>query len=189
MTIIFDFLKIPSYTNDMEEQTLPVPFIDNTYENLAHVQAQNCVEPTERDISIIEEMAAIGCTPKEICQVLKIPQEIFRDHPLIKPAVLRGAERQKVSLRRLQWKTAQKNPIMQIFLGKQILGQADKVEHKNDESKELERARQAFADKLKNIIDVTPKRQTARTTKRKGSRSREVPVESVGERRTTSTAR
>ena len=39
----------------------------------------------------------------------------------------------KMSLRRLQWKSAQDgNVTMQIFLGKQWLGQTDKVEQKTD---------------------------------------------------------
>lgn len=164
----------------MSDNTLPVPVIDGAYENLANVIAENTIEPTQRDLEIIEEMAAIGCTPQEICTVLKIPKEIFKSHAQIKVCVERGAERARVSLRRLQWKTAQKNPIMQIFLGKQLLGQADKVEHKNDDTEALERARQTFANKLKNIIDVTPKRKTARTSNRGRKNNSEVPVDTMG---------
>jgi hypothetical protein len=47
------------------------------------------------------------------------------------------AEGQK-KLRRLQWKQAEHNPTMAIFLGKQYLGQADKVETKNESSHTIE---------------------------------------------------
>lgn len=172
----------------MEIENLPTPLIHDQYDNLANLVAEDTIEPTDRDIQIIEEMAAIGCTPKEICGVLKLSPEVFKLIPATKHAVLRGNERQKVSLRRLQWKTAQKNPVMQIFLGKQFLGQADKVEHK-DEDSELADARKGFANKLKNVIDVTPKRVPDKSTKRvrtrKGSK---VPVEGdVGKGRATST--
>lgn len=35
----------------------------------------------------------------------------------------------KISLRRMQWQLAAKNAAMAIFLGKNILGQTDRVEH------------------------------------------------------------
>lgn len=160
----------------------PISLIDVHYEKLAPVIAENTIEPTPKDLEIIEEMASIGCSPKEICGVLKIPVEIMKHLPEAKAACGRGAERAKMSLRRLQWKTAQKNPIMQIFLGKQILGQADKVEHRNDDS-DINKAKDGFANKLKNIIDVTPKRKTPDTTNGDGvSRSRKVSVDTVGKR-------
>ncbi len=170
----------------METENLPVPLIDNQFDSLANIYAEDVVEPTERDVQLIEEMAAIGCTAREIAGVLKLTLETLKNNAKAKDACLRGAERAKVSLRRLQWKTAQKNPIMQIFLGKQILGQADKVEHKNDD-KELEKARKSFEDKLKNIIDVTPKRRTTQSTKRKRIGSRKESVVDVGEGGTTPT--
>jgi hypothetical protein len=166
----------------METENLPTPLTDDRYETLVNVVAEDTVQPTERDMQIIEEMAAIGCTPKEICGVLKLSPDIFKLMPQTKDAVQRGNERQRVSLRRLQWKTAQKNPIMQIFLGKQILGQSDKVEHK-DENAELTDARKGFADKFKNVIDITPKRKAPRKPKRLSNRKgSEVRVgETVGE--------
>jgi len=133
--------------------------------SLGELRAENTIEPTERDLVIIEEMASISCSPKEICGVLGFPEELFKSLPEAKAAALRGAARMRASLRRLQWKTAQKNPIMQIFLGKQYLQQADKVDHVN-ETKELDKAREGFANKLKRIIDVTPKRQTVSKPKR-----------------------
>ena len=165
------------------------PFIHDDYNDLAVIEAQNVVEPTKRDLQIVEEMAAIGCSPKEICGVLKIAPEVLKEIPAAKDACVRGAERAKASLRRLQWKTAQKHPIMQIFLGKQILGQADKVEHRNDDS-DINKAKQGFANKLKNIIDVKPTRKSPVKAKRDGTgRSRKVPVADVGEGESTTAIR
>lgn len=172
----------------MTTENLPTPLIDETYDSLVTLVAEDRVQPTPRDLEIIEEMAAIGCNIKEICLVLKLPPETVKLMPAIMMATHRGHERQRVSLRRLQWRTAQKNPIMQIFLGKQILGQSDKVEHKEQDA-DIKDARKGFADKFKNVIDVTPKRTTAgapkRISNRKGGKVR--VGEDVGEGGTTPT--
>jgi len=45
----------------------------------------------------------------------------------------KGMDEGKTSLRRLQWQTARGgNPTMQIWLGKQYLGQRDKQEDENN---------------------------------------------------------
>jgi hypothetical protein len=163
----------------MNEEITPTPLTDGKYDSLALVVAENSVDPTEKDLERIEEMAAIGCSPFEICGVMKIPQENFKNSPEVRQACLRGQERAKMSLRRLQWKSAQKNPIMQIFLGKQLLGQSDKVEHKNDQ-RELDAARKELENKLKKLIDVTPKKSTDSKPKRPRKRSSAVPVGPVG---------
>ena len=172
----------------MNEQSLPVPtipLIDGAFDDLSVVYAENLVEPTDRDIKIVEEMASIGCTPREISGVMGFPIGLLKSNHQLSYAVLRGNERAKMSLRRLQWKTAQKNPIMQIFLGKQLLGQSDKVEHTKDAG-DLERARKSFEDKLKNIIDISPKNDATEKPKRKRGRGSKEIVVDVGEGSTTS---
>jgi len=50
----------------------------------------------------------------------------------------------RVSLRRTQFKMAQTNPTMAIWLGKQWLGQTDKVMAQNNDTKDDENFRNAF---------------------------------------------
>ena len=49
----------------------------------------------------------------------------------------------KIALRRMQWKLAEKNTSMAIFLGKQYLGQRDNIEI--DNSKELTKVEQLLS--------------------------------------------
>ena len=94
----------------------------------------------EIDLEQVERLAAIDCTEPEIAAVLGIDYATWKRHkkrnPDIVETVERGKENAKASLRRLQWKTASEgNPTMQIWLGKQRLGQQDK---KHIEQQQLE---------------------------------------------------
>jgi hypothetical protein len=94
----------------------------------------------EIDLEQVERLAAIDCTEPEIAAVLGIDYATWKRHkkrnPDIVEIVERGKENGKASLRRLQWKTASEgNPTMQIWLGKQRLGQQDK---KHIEQQQLE---------------------------------------------------
>lgn len=78
----------------------------------------------ELDPKQVEKMASIGCTDKEIAVALNCSSDTltrnFADH------LEKGRENCKSSLRRMQWKSAQAgNVTMQIWLGKQLLGQKD----------------------------------------------------------------
>lgn len=83
-----------------------------------------------------EEMCAIQCTEAEIAAVLKMSVDTLarrvEEEYGLKFAEIFAQKREagKKSLRRAQWATAleAKNPIMQIFLGKNMLAQADKQE-------------------------------------------------------------
>jgi len=94
----------------------------------------------EIDLEQVERLAAIDCTEPEIAAVLGIDYATWKRHKKRNPDILetveRGKENGKASLRRLQWKTASEgNPTMQIWLGKQRLGQQDK---KHIEQQQLE---------------------------------------------------
>ena len=93
----------------------------------------------EIDKEQFESLCAISCTLEEISGFFKHDEKTveawckrtyktgFSD--IYKKLAGRG----KMSLRRLQWKSAQAgNVTMQIWLGKQWLGQTDKVEQKTD---------------------------------------------------------
>jgi hypothetical protein len=77
-----------------------------------------------------EELASIGCTMNEIGAVMGLSVSTLErrfDEP-----IKRGREKGRETLRRKQWDLAMKgHPTMLIWLGKQMLGQADKqaLEH------------------------------------------------------------
>ena len=74
--------------------------------------------------ALVEELASIGCTEDEIasacdCSVSTLDRR-FAD------VIRKGRDSAKSSIRRLQFKSANAgNVTMQIWLGKQYLGQAD----------------------------------------------------------------
>jgi len=91
----------------------------------------------EIDLEQLEKLCELQCTQKEIAQFFRIHPETLKkrveEHYDRKWAEVaedfRGAG--KCSLRRMQWKSASNgNVSMQIFLGKNILGQTDKMEKK-----------------------------------------------------------
>jgi len=84
------------------------------------------------DEELVRDLASIGCTWKEIASVVGCAETLLmrRFASIIKD----GHEHFKSSLRRLQYKAAQNgNVAMLIWLGKQVLGQRERVEHSADE--------------------------------------------------------
>ena len=84
-----------------------------------------------------EGLCAIQCTREEICGVLNISKDTLlrwckdtygTDFETI---YSQKKEKGKASLRRTQWKLAEKNTAMAIFLGKNYLGQKDVIETDN----------------------------------------------------------
>jgi len=72
------------------------------------------------------ELAKIQCTNDEIAAVFGVSEVTIRNR--FSAIVAKGREAGKKSLRRAQWEKAVKdgNVVMQIWLGKQYLGQRDK---------------------------------------------------------------
>lgn len=91
--------------------------------------AQNKIKKEE-----FEKLCSLQCTYTEICDWFNIDDKTLNEwcratygttfSEVFK--IKRG--KGQISLRRTQWKLAEKNPTMAIFLGKQYLGQTDKVE-------------------------------------------------------------
>ena len=89
----------------------------------------------EIDKRQFENLCKLQCTEIEVCSFFDITDktlarwcketynkrfsEVFREKRAMG----------KISLRRKQWQLAEKNATMAIFLGKQFLGQTDKVEN------------------------------------------------------------
>lgn len=87
---------------------------------------------TEDALKLIESLAHIMCTEEEIASILGASVDTLLNNDnkeLFRTAIEKGKQGGKASLRREQWKLAQKgNASMLIWLGKQWLGQTDKVE-------------------------------------------------------------
>lgn len=81
-----------------------------------------------------ESLCYIQCTQEEICSVLNVCtdtleswcQSTYGKH--FSEVFKEKRQGGRASLRRNQWKLAEKNATMAIFLGKQYLGQKDVVE-------------------------------------------------------------
>lgn len=88
----------------------------------------------EIDYTAVEKLASIQCTQEEIANFLELSvRTLQRDEEFCR-IYKKGMDNGKMSLRRTQFKLAEKNSAMAIFLGKQYLGQKDIIE--NTESQE-----------------------------------------------------
>ena len=86
---------------------------------------------TEAGKNIIKNLAAIMCTEEEIASVLETTVEVLHNREngeAFSELMKNGKEEGKASLRRAQFKLAERNPSMAIWLGKQYLGQKDSTE-------------------------------------------------------------
>ena len=85
----------------------------------------------EINLDQVRTLAGLSCTEPEIASVLGINYATWKRHkkqdPEIAEAVEQGKQSGNASLQRMQWKTAEEgNATMQIWLGKNRLGQSDK---------------------------------------------------------------
>lgn len=81
---------------------------------------------------LAEKLANIMCTQEEIATMFDCDvRTLQRDEEFCR-VFKKGKENGKMSLRRMQYKLAEKNPTMAIWLGKQYLGQKDTVEVSQD---------------------------------------------------------
>ena len=75
----------------------------------------------------IEQLASFGCTNTEIASFFGCDTSLITKS--YSQFLTKGREKGKIRLRQMQWKAADKgNVTMLIWLGKQLLGQADKSE-------------------------------------------------------------
>lgn len=82
----------------------------------------------EIDYVMVEKLASIMCTQEEIASFLGLSVKTLQRDEEFSRVYKKAQETGKMSLRRIQWKLAEKNTAMAIWLGKQYLGQTDKVE-------------------------------------------------------------
>ena len=75
----------------------------------------------------VKKLAILGCTNKEIGDFFGCSADLIEKS--YSEFLTKGRAEQKLRLRQLQWKSAEKgNVAMLIFLGKNLLGQQDKLE-------------------------------------------------------------
>ncbi len=81
----------------------------------------------EIDYEKAEKLASIMCTQSEIASVLGVSLALLEHDPEFLRIHKKGMEHGKASVRRMQFQAANGgNATMQIWLGKQYLGQRDK---------------------------------------------------------------
>lgn len=90
------------------------------------------------DYDTVKNLAKICCTQEEIASVLGCSVKTLQRRKQFNKAYQDGLNDARASLRRLQWKSAANGNItMQIFLGKNLLGQRDRfAEDERSEDKE-----------------------------------------------------
>ena len=95
---------------------------------------RNKIELTEDEWTKAEQMAHIQCTGEEIAAILDINYDTLlarlkdRGWPTFSDWYKKYSAGGKMSLRRRQFRTSETNPTMQIWLGKQYLGQKDSMD-------------------------------------------------------------
>src|SRR6202011_496460 len=78
------------------------------------------------DLELVEKLAHIQCTYTEIASTLGVSVDTLQRNEHFAATYKRGAEGGRKSLRRMQFESANRgNVVMQIWLGKQYLGQSD----------------------------------------------------------------
>lgn len=84
------------------------------------------------DYDLVAKLAEIQCTQEEIARILGCSTKTLQRDDTFCLIYKKGLETGRRSLRRFQWKSAEKgNVTMQIWLGKQYLGQKDIITYNN----------------------------------------------------------
>lgn len=101
-----------------------------------------------------ENLCALQCTEEEICDWFEITDKTLARwcretyHKRFSEVFREKRSGGKISLRRSQFRLAEKNATMAIWLGKQYLGQKDTVDEENAAEKKLD----ALLDKIGGVV-------------------------------------
>ena len=90
----------------------------------------------EIDYEAVGKLASIFCTQQEIAAFIDVPLSTCQHNAEFKQVYAKGHETAKISLRRKQYKLADRNASMAIFLGKNYLGQRDVQDERDDRKPE-----------------------------------------------------
>ena len=100
----------------------------------------------DKGCKMIENLSSLMCTDEEIASILGVSVDTLtnkNNKDTFTEYKLKGQNKGKSSLRRIQFKLAEKNSAMAIFLGKQYLGQKDVVEEADN--KQLEKVEELLS--------------------------------------------
>lgn len=86
------------------------------------------------DYDVIERLAGIMCTQEEIAEFINVSTRTLQRDPEFCRIYKKGIDKGKISLRRTQFRMAESNATMAIWLGKQYLNQTDKIENRNTDT-------------------------------------------------------
>ena len=102
------------------------------------------------DLELVERLAHIQCTHAEIAATLGVSVDTLQRNKEFAVVYKKGAEGGRKSLRRMQFEAASKgNVVMQIWLGKQYLGQSD---HLKSEVRQLPSLRDLTDKELEEFL-------------------------------------
>lgn len=87
------------------------------------------------DYDMAGKLASIMCTQEEIASVFGVDVRTLQRDKEFCRVFKTGKDKGRMSLRRIQWKHAETNPSMAIWLGKQYLGQRDMAEEPTDDER------------------------------------------------------
>ena len=102
------------------------------------------------DYDTVRKLANIMCTQQEIASVLGCSTDTLQRDKQFCDIYKEGKETGKMSLRRIQWKLAEKSYAMAIWLGKQYLGQRDNIDVNNNN--ELSKLDELLTEVKKNAV-------------------------------------
>ena len=103
-----------------------------------------------------ENLCGLQCTLLEICDAFDVEDDTLNSWckktygTTFSEVFKLKRGKGQISLRRMQWKLAEKNAAMAIFLGKQYLGQKDKIEYTDDGMKSINENINNIANLLNN---------------------------------------
>ena len=108
------------------------------------------------DKKVFENLCGLQCTLLEICDAFDVEDDTLNSWckktygTTFSEVFKLKRGKGQISLRRMQWKLAEKNAAMAIFLGKQYLGQKDKIEYTDDGMKSINENINNIANLLNN---------------------------------------
>ena len=116
-----------------------------------HTPAQDRIDKKQ-----FENLCGLQCTLLEICDFFDVEDDTLNSWckktygTTFSEVFKLKRGKGQISLRRMQWKLAEKNAAMAIFLGKQYLGQKDKIEYSDDGIKSINENINNIANLLNN---------------------------------------
>jgi hypothetical protein len=150
-----------SKTNGGTTGLVPLTMVDTCQEldDAIKLKLASRGAPDEKDYWLVERLASHFLTQDEVCSILDISRAKFEGDLRFQQSYQRGFSVGKASLRRMQFQSAKRNPVMQIWLGKQHLDQHDKVETKQGDDRKD--AYEGFLNKLQIELNISTTGQPA----------------------------